>query len=351
MKNMRKIVATGIALLIMAVPCTAIYASGEGSEGTVSGAQAENAVPDITEDALPEAEVDIGDPSSDAPDEGIVRYVFEGEENTVSEDSNATLISTDDIEFVDGGITEEKRGLSFDFMDPFDLATASVDPPSMDDGTWSDYGLYYDYNYDVSSAAQWGAWGGNAHLSGQKYPDTNNNDISHAFGLYTDGENVKLYISYAGMFNGMGNGNDYNFMFNGSGYNGPESAKFRVVLDDGTDLSQAHLSPGTYDLKIYHGDHSISGHVADAYGSIIVKPDNAYNEMEVVIPISAMKEQNNGINTDVIQSIAFTTPNLMRGQVSCAGTPTGSGLGVLLAFLMSGIGACVGAGKFCFPTV
>lgn len=308
----------------------------------------------ISQDIVPETntsstpEPQLPEPQPDSENEEITRFDF-NEESTepVSPSENIVIIPIDDIDFIDGAPEETKAGrLSFDLTDPFDLATADTPAPSLDDGTWKDYGLYYDYNYDTSSAAQWGAWGGNAHLTGQTYPDTNNNDISHAFGLYTDGENVKLYISYAGMFYAAGNGNDYNFMFNGSGYNGSESAKFRVVLEDGTDLSAARLEPGEYNLKIYHGDHAMSGYIADAYGTILIKPDNAYNEMEITIPISVMKEQNPDINTDVIQNIAFTSPNLMRGQVECAGASTAPGLSAFLAFMISGFGALLGAGKF-----
>ena len=356
---MKKITVFGLAMLLFCSISLTAYADdisempAEDTQ-TVSGDTSTEEKP-ADEEPGTENAPETQESDSDIPDaepeeaseeaEPNVRYVFEGEDPAAVSDNNTVIIPVKDVEFIDGDI-KERKSLSFDFTDPFDLATADTPVPSLEDGTWHDYGLYYDYNYDTSSAAQWGAWGGNARLTGQTYPDTNNNDISNAFGLYTDGENVKLYISYAGLFYAAGNGNDYNFMFNGSGYNGRESAKFRVTLEDGTELSSAQLEPGEYNLKVYHGDHAMSGYVADAYGTILVKPNNAYNEMEITIPISTMKEQNGDINTEVIQNIAFTTPNLMRGRVECAGTSTGAGGGAALALLMSAMGMLAGAGKF-----
>lgn len=215
--------------------------------------------------------------------------------------------------------------------EPIDLTSSFPEEkaPSIEDKSWDNYAISYDYNYDTSSAAQWGAWGGNAGLSGQTYEDTNNNDVSNKIGLYTNGDTVKVYVGYAGLFNGAGNGNDYNISIDG------QNAKYRVVLEDGTDLSGAYLAPGTYKLKVINGDGSVSGQeVVGATGYIIVKERNAYNEMEFEIPVSAIKEQNSNVN-EHFSKVDFYSPNIMsRGPVSCGGAPTDAGfIGIFMALI------------------
>ena len=57
---------------------------------------------------------------------------------------------------------------------------------------------------------------------------------------------------------------------------------------------------------------------------MIVKDGNINNEMEIVIPLETLKEQNNNIDIDHIQTIEFFNPNLMYRHISCGGASTGS---------------------------
>lgn len=267
------------------------------------------------------------------PEENIIiKYVIEDgiEEGTIIEQSvePGEELGADEKVIVD--IATEPIDLEqeddFQLLNHFALVADAA--PSIEDNTWNDdYGYFYDYNYDTSSAAQWGAWGGNGNLQGQTYEDTNNNDINNKFGLYTDGKDVKLYISYASMFQGTGNGDDYNFKIDGEG------TKFQVLLEDGTNLRDANLTPGTYNLIVINENMSPSGtQVLGAYGSIIIKENNCNNEMEIVIPVDAMKAQNGNINTDSFSTVSFFTPNLMRSDIYCGGASSGSNYFIIITF-------------------
>ena len=260
-------------------------------------------------------EVDVGD--------AIVKYELteDAVEDTiiaVSETDDGTEVIYVATEQADVTVMEEV----FDIVNSFAFA---AEAPSIEDNSWDNYVYTYDYSYDNSSAAQWGAWGGNGNLQGQIYPDTNNNDISNKIGVFTDGDKVDVYVSYASMFSGTGNGNDYNITING------ENVKYRVVLEDGTDLSQASLTPGTYNLKIINGDGSISGaDVIGAYGQIVIKENNCNNEMQISIPISSMQQQNENISAG---DVTFHSPNIMRGSVSCSGASTMPIVPIVFAFI------------------
>lgn len=212
-------------------------------------------------------------------------------------------------------------------------ADMGTDAPSLANGGWENYAHHYDNdNMNQSqSAATWGAWAGNGNLQGQKYDDVENNDLCHLFGLYADGDNVHIYIKYSALYNGIANGNDYQLRVDG------DLATYRVILDDGRDITYTQLEPGTYNLKIYNDHCAISGsEVLGASGQIVIKEGNLHNEMEVVIPMSALKDQNGDINLDSYSVISFFTPNLMERELACGGASSGPvifGVMTLIVFL------------------
>ena len=247
----------------------------------------------------------------------IVKYVItdEAEPGTiigVEEGDNLTLqIASEEL------IAESKTS-KFNLLSSFDLFDDMTDEPSIEDGSWDDYPVSYEYNWDNSQSAwNWGEW-----RDGVKYTTeqgTYDNNVRHAMGMYSDGENIHLHISYATIYQSIANGDDFNFYIDGQG------AKVRVLYaDNGSGITGQAREEGKYDLVVVNGDHWNSGYEANgSYGTMIVKDGNINNEMEIVIPLSTLKEQNSAINTDNIQNIEFFTPNLMYRRISCGGASSG----------------------------
>lgn len=209
--------------------------------------------------------------------------------------------------------------MSFNLLNSFDLMDEMTEPPSLEQGTWSNYPTSYEYNWDNSQNCwNWGEW-----KDGVKYttPEgTYDNNVRHEMGMYSDGENIHLRISYATIYSAIANGDDMNFYIDGQG------AKFRVLYaDNGSGITGQSRPEGTYDLVVVNGDHWNSSYEANgSYGTMIVKDGNINNEMEIVIPLETLKEQNNNIDIDHIQTIEFFNPNLMYRHISCGGASTGS---------------------------
>ena len=209
--------------------------------------------------------------------------------------------------------------MSFNLLNSFDLMDEMTEPPSLEQDTWSNYPTSYEYNWDNSQNCwNWGEW-----KDGVKYttPEgTYDNNVRHEMGMYSDGENIHLRISYATIYSAIANGDDMNFYIDGQG------AKFRVLYaDNGSGITGQSRPEGTYDLVVVNGDHWNSSYEANgSYGTMIVKDGNINNEMEIVIPLETLKEQNNNIDIDHIQTIEFFNPNLMYRHISCGGASTGS---------------------------
>ena len=207
----------------------------------------------------------------------------------------------------------EEENSSFNLLNSF-VVDEKVEAPTLENDNWSNVPSHYGYSYDTSDTMNWGAWGGNGNLQGYKATSVEDNNINNELKMYTDGNDVHLYISYASLFNGTGNGNDYNFTVDG------QNTKYRVVLEDGSDLTSVNLAPGTYNLKVINDDGSISGtDVLGANGTLIVKENNCNNVMTISVPIEQMYAQNSNINKDVVQNISFNSPNIFMGTLSCAG--------------------------------
>ncbi len=213
-------------------------------------------------------------------------------------------------------ITESKANVNL--LNSFDLFSQMTEAPSVEDDSWDNYPVSYEYNWDNSQSAwQWGEW-----RDGVKYTTeqgTYDNNVRHAMGMYSDGENIHLHISYATIYQSIANGDDFNFYIDGQG------AKVRVLYaDNGSGITGQARKEGKYDLVVVNGDHWNSGYEANgSYGTMIVKEGNINNELEIVVPLSTLKEQNSNINTDNIQNIEFFTPNLMYRRISCGGASSG----------------------------
>lgn len=251
----------------------------------------------------------------------IVNYVFSDEaEGTVvgqSYNEAGQLV----IQIVQAPVDAEAGAGINNILSSFTLnAEMGDDAPSLANGGWEKYATWYDNDNmnQAESAAKWGAYGGNGKLQGQKYDDAYNNDLSHLFGLYADGDNVHVYIKYSALYNGVANGNDYQIKVDGT------MATYRIGLEDGREITWTQLEPGTYNLKVYNDHGSISGsEVLGACGQIVIKENNLHNEMELVIPMTALKDQNDEIDLSSYSVISFFTPNLMEREIACAGASSG----------------------------
>lgn len=247
----------------------------------------------------------------------IIKYVI------TDEVEPGTIISAEEgdnltLQIASEELIAESKTSKFNLLSSFDLFDDMTDEPSIEDGSWDDYPVSYEYNWDNSQSAwNWGEW-----RDGVKYTTeqgTYDNNVRHAMGMYSDGENIHLHISYATIYQSIANGDDFNFYIDGQG------AKVRVLYaDNGSGITGQRRDEGKYDLVVVNGDHWNSGYEANgSYGTMIVKDGNINNEMEIVIPLSTLKEQNSAINTDNIQNIEFFTPNLMYRRISCGGASSG----------------------------
>ena len=309
------------------------------TENTEEDIQEETVLTDELETKTEEVQnlIYVGSSEEEIPEEvlndenTIIKYVYNenAEEGTVlnqlyKDDDMILEIATEPLQI------EEKT--SFDLLSTFDLFSTMTDAPSVENGNWDDYPVSYEYNWDNSQNAwQWGEW-----RDGVKYTTeqgTYDNNVRHAMGMYTDGENIHLHISYATIYQSIANGDDFNFYIDGVG------AKVRVLYaDDGSGITGQSRETGTYDLVVVNGDHWNSGYEANgSYGTMVVKDGNINNELEIVVPLSVLKEQNANINTDNIMNIEFFTPNLMYRSISCGGASSGPNWFVLMTIAVFGV--------------
>ncbi len=223
---------------------------------------------------------------------------------------------------------EKKAKKSFNPLDSFELFADLTEAPSVEKDNWDDYPVSYEYNWDNSQSAwNWGEW-----RDGVKYttPEgTYDNNVRHAMGMYSDGENIHLHISYATIYQSIANGDDFNFYINGVG------AKMRIIYaDNGSGITGQGRAPGTYDLVVVNGDHWNSGYEANgSYGTMVVKEGNINNELEIVVPLETLKQQNSAIDTNHVSNIEFFSPNLMYRHISCGGASSGPGGFVGISFI------------------
>lgn len=189
------------------------------------------------------------------------------------------------------------------------------------DGNFSDWdGLpcSYEYNWDNSNNCwYYGVWvDGVCYKTPEGTYDTN---VRHKMQLYCDGEYVYLHIIFSRDYYAKFNGEDYQFWINGN------MAAFQVEWPNGGTITNnlTNVGSGIYDVEIRHRNSSMSYSVVNnSKGKLKVNENNLNDELEIKIPLSEMKYQNNNINLDTISTIEFFTPNLMYRRISAAGTST-----------------------------
>lgn len=198
---------------------------------------------------------------------------------------------------------------------------------------WSDKPYSWEYNYNNPYIIQ-NYWDGTQNIT-KEYYDENGNpynlDIRHKMSLYSDGKFVYLYIKVSSN-NGAGlYAEDFQFYLDNA------MAAFRITYPGGTQINKHGYmpNPGIYTMEVRHRASALSDTVVNgATASLNKKANDLNNEIEIKIPLSAMKQQNPNINLEDFNRIDFFTPNMMYRRIACSGVSSGPIIG---SFLMMSI--------------
>lgn len=185
---------------------------------------------------------------------------------------------------------------------------------------WADKPYSWEFGYDNSSAV----WNGWFYVDGkveQCEKGTFNNIVRHKISLYCDSENVYVYVSLAKAYKAGFSGEDFEFTIDG------QKAAFQLMAQE-----VDNKTPGVY--TVYVKDRN-SYQLADgAVAKILVHEGGVNNEMEVKIPLQAMKEHNSNIDIENIGTIQFKTSHLMYRPITVSGADTMPFVWAFLALLI-----------------
>lgn len=183
---------------------------------------------------------------------------------------------------------------------------------------WLQLPEIFEYNWDNSANCwQWGVW-----INGEEYKtprgkyDTN---VRHKVQGYCDGTYVYVRVVMSKDYGDRINGDDYQFWLDG------KYAKFQLHTTDGHNLSNKFpdMKPGTHQVEVRHADSRISGEIVPEAIAYVTKLDRRHNAvLEIRIPLSEMKRQNEQINLEHLGVIEFFCPNLMYRKFRIAGAST-----------------------------
>lgn len=187
-------------------------------------------------------------------------------------------------------------------------------------------------------------WDGTKNIT-KYYLDDNGNpynlDIRHKMAIYSDGENVFLHIEISSKPGSGMNGEDYRFYIDG------EMASFRITYVGGDNITKNDKKtvPSIYAAEVRHRETGLSNTVvAGAEAAFTKKENDDNNEIEIKIPLAAMKLQNPDINIDKFNTIEFYCPNLMYRRIACSGVSTEPYLGLVIGIAF--VGGAVLINKF-----
>lgn len=180
---------------------------------------------------------------------------------------------------------------------------------------WENLPASYEYNWDNSDNCwKWGVW-----IDGVQYllePGTFDTNVRHKIQGYYDETYVYLRIVFSRDYSSKVNGNNYIF------YVDDLKAQFRVSDKTGGSIGDMYsMQPGTRFYEVRHEDNRMSNEMAgEAY--LTKHPENYNAVLELRIPITELKYQNNKIDIESIGLIEFYCPNLMYRRASIAGAST-----------------------------
>lgn len=200
---------------------------------------------------------------------------------------------------------------------------------------WADKPYSWEYVWDNPWQID-NYWDGTQNIT-KEYRDENGNpynlEIRNKMSFLTDGEYVYLHILVSSN-PGSGLYADY-FQF----WIDNEMAAFRITYPNGDSLTKNldDTDPGNYYVEVRHQQSYLSNTVVgDASAVFTKKNNNMNNEIEIKIPLSAMKLQNNNINLDTFRTVEFFSPNMMYRRIACSGISTAPFIGILIAVLFIG---------------
>lgn len=194
------------------------------------------------------------------------------------------------------------RGLSAVLSDQ---ANISIDGEFSD---WADKPYSWEYGYDNSSEV----WGGWFYVDGKAEwcpKPTFNNIVRNKISLYYDSENVYVYVQLAKAYKAGFSGEDFEFTIDG------QKAAFQLMAQE-----VDNKTPGVY--TVYVKDRNSYALADGAVANILVHEGGVNNEMEVKIPLEALKTHNPNINIDNIGTIQFKTSHLMYRPITASGADT-----------------------------
>ncbi len=222
---------------------------------------------------------------------------------------------------------------------PTNYAIASAQTPITIDGYYNDWsGLPYSWEYNHNNPyIIEHFWDGTQNIT-KVYTDENGNpynlEIRHKMALYFDGEYVYLHIQISDKPGSGMNGEDYRF------YVDDKMAAFRVTYAGGDHLNKhdKKTEPSIYFVEVRHRDGGISNMVVEGATAAFTKnPDDKNNELELKIPLSAFKLQNNEISIGEFNLLEFYCPNLMYRRIACSGVSTSPIIGIAFCLVIVGV--------------
>ncbi len=216
-----------------------------------------------------------------------------------------------------------------EYTNTFSLSSEKAITIDGDFSDWADLPVSYEYNWDNSENCwTYGVW-----VNGECYKTergTYSTDVRHLMQMYCDGENVYLHIIFSRDYGSRINTHDYQFWIDG------HMAAFQLTAPGGLGMDTILTNPaGVYAIEVRHRDNWMSFLEADKSFAYVKLTESKQNdELEMCIPLSEMKRQNDSINIETISTIEFITPNLMYRRLTAVGTSSGP---IVLAATCGGV--------------
>lgn len=242
--------------------------------------------------------------ASDAYEED--RVISQSVVGTVTEGEMTQLILT-----ISEGLEEQKAQKLSEGRSNGIVALLSNEADIVIDGDfsdWEDKPYSWEFGYDNSSAV----WNGWFYVDGkveQCEKGTFNNKVRHKISLYCDEENIYVYVQLATAYKAGFSGEDFEFTIDG------KMAAFQLMAQE-VDNS----TPGIY--TVYVKDRNTYALADGAVAKILVHEGGVNNEMEVKIPLAAIKTHNPAIDIENMGTIQFRASHLMYRPVTTSGADT-----------------------------
>lgn len=182
---------------------------------------------------------------------------------------------------------------------------------------WKKLPTSYEYHWNNSE----NCWGHGEWCDGVYYKTkrgTYNHHVRHGMQMVCDGEFVYVHIKFARIYHAGFWGKDYRF------YVDKKMASFDLETASKQSIDNIRkLKPGTYEIKIRHR-YAPKTYVESegAMGYLTIYDGYKMSDLEIKVPLSAMKEQNKKVGLKNVGVVEFFVPKLMYRKICCVGTKT-----------------------------